>query len=519
MKMSEFPVTGSVSQAEDTRKIWSQMMKDSNTAVFLVKQEQDNSPPPEKVVSSQKDSEENGTSTSVALEECVTVFQSEDASKIWAQMMQDSNHDSNTAVFHIKQEHETIPPSDTDPECAKVDVISPKEERDDNETSTSVVSEEYVTVSQAEGTSKMWAQMMIDSNKAAVLAKQEQDTNLEHGNVTTLQQERVSEEIVMSTSFALEDESNAKKRKLSTSQIDQIVKKDPNSKRPTKCTICGKQFSQAYYCHTHMLSHSENNPQTCLICARQFTSKANLARHLLIHSDVKPYSCDFCGQGFRQKVTMMQHRLVHTSKKQNNCHYCGKRFADEEGLQKHLLVHESQGPIVCEICGKEFIKEYNRKRHMLIHSGDRPYECMFCGKNYRQRGDMTKHTRKVHGVDAAALRKLSGVNGLPLKNVPGSINEETLDDSPEATVTVVSGESSGVSSTRLKNENSEMDSFKTTRSKNENSEAEGTKPGKDVSRRTLALKNGLHKTGWWNIYINETINVKRYIFLFKTPKI
>ena len=300
------------------------------------------------------------------------------------------------------------------------------------------------TDEQAEKGSKIWAQIMIDQNVAAFLAKQEQND----GDPSETEPEKVSETSQDSDQSQdnpahSTDISSVVKEYTKTPKICKIMKKMTNTKSPKQCTICGKTYTQAYYCQTHMLSHSENNPLTCVVCGRQFTSKGNLARHLLIHSDAKPFTCDLCGQAFRQRSTLAQHRLVHTAIKENICKICGKRYRDGKGLQKHLLLHEKRGPIECDICGKHFSKEWNCQKHMATHKRageDSSFQCMFCGKYYQRKGVLTNHMKKVHDFDENSIEPVTMVaeaDDLTLKYLQGAMTTEfeSLEDSPVSSST------------------------------------------------------------------------------------
>ncbi|CAH0678832.1 unnamed protein product [Chilo suppressalis] len=169
------------------------------------------------------------------------------------------------------------------------------------------------------------------------------------------------------------------------------------------CEECDKVLGSMCALHTHKKMHKVKKPgYPCRICGRRFNQSGHLAIHMRMHTGERPYPCDLCPKAFKVKVERDDHRRTHTGERPFACAACPKTFTAAARLREHARIHTDQRPYRCEICGAAFRRPYARTVHTLIHTGEKPHECDICGTAFRRSGDMWKHKRTLHGVQANA---------------------------------------------------------------------------------------------------------------------
>ncbi|CAH0594216.1 unnamed protein product [Chrysodeixis includens] len=170
------------------------------------------------------------------------------------------------------------------------------------------------------------------------------------------------------------------------------------------CEECDKVLGSMCALHTHKKMHKVTKPgYPCRVCGRRFNQSGHLAIHMRMHTGERPYPCDLCPKAFKVKVERDDHRRTHTGEKPFACTACPKTFTAAARLREHARIHTDQRPYRCDICGAAFRRPYARTVHTLIHTGEKPHECDICGTAFRRSGDMWKHKRTLHGVQAVTI--------------------------------------------------------------------------------------------------------------------
>ena len=70
-------------------------------------------------------------------------------------------------------------------------------------------------------------------------------------------------------------------------------------------------------------------------------------------------------------------------------------------MPKPILLSNPVYKFKCPIdgCEKQFKRMCNYKDHVRVHTQERPFSCPVCGFGFSQMGNMTRHAKKLHGIN------------------------------------------------------------------------------------------------------------------------
>nr|XP_033816269.1 zinc finger protein 665-like isoform X1 [Geotrypetes seraphini] len=160
-----------------------------------------------------------------------------------------------------------------------------------------------------------------------------------------------------------------------------------------KCSVCAKNFNRKHQLRSHERVHSGERPYKCSICDKSFKQKCQLRIHEQIHPGEKPYKCSECGKCFSQTNKLRIHERIHTGEKPYKCSICDKSFKQKGQLRIHERIHAGEKQYKCSECNKSFNRTDQLRIHERIHTGEKPYKCSMCGKNFSQRYRLRIHER------------------------------------------------------------------------------------------------------------------------------
>ncbi|KAF9411346.1 hypothetical protein HW555_009846 [Spodoptera exigua] len=201
------------------------------------------------------------------------------------------------------------------------------------------------------------------------------------------------------------------------------------------CDICGKQYgstedlkAHSLECHKPRASRRSytNSGNTkmwnCGSCNQLFATARELYRHK--RGEDRPpgaplmaYVCEECDKVLGSMCALHTHKKMHkVTKPGYPCRVCGRRFNQSGHLAIHMRMHTGERPYPCDLCPKAFKVKVERDDHRRTHTGEKPFACTACPKTFtaaarlreharihtdqRRSGDMWKHKRTLHGVQA-----------------------------------------------------------------------------------------------------------------------
>lgn len=217
---------------------------------------------------------------------------------------------------------------------------------------------------------------------------------------------------------------------------------DALAPRPGTCQYCGVYIKVDLQGHVNRY-HTMVKPFECETCGQRLVSRHALAEHRQVfHSE--GHRCDVCGMMFARKKQLSVHAWRRHGVGGVTCRVCGKSFARSDTLDGHMRCH--QRPMACQLCPARFpFKRELRNHEHLRHGlhGEVPadndylpgeaYRCSKCGRCYgswaardrhvcdagalcdlfvcqlcgdwstRYEGDMVKHMRNLHNIDADTI--------------------------------------------------------------------------------------------------------------------
>ncbi|KAK7493315.1 hypothetical protein BaRGS_00015441 [Batillaria attramentaria] len=170
-----------------------------------------------------------------------------------------------------------------------------------------------------------------------------------------------------------------------------------------KCPVCGARFPTCTLKQSHVFrEHPDYKPFKCSKCEKTYRSNFDRYRHELTHEGKRAYQCPHCPRQLWSVDNLKQHIIVIHSglerKKDVPCEVCGRLFHSKRRVQMHIRCAHEAKRFKCSYCPKMLKNKSGLKAHESIHSGELPFECQECDAKFRLRGDLTKHTYKVHEV-------------------------------------------------------------------------------------------------------------------------
>ena len=160
-------------------------------------------------------------------------------------------------------------------------------------------------------------------------------------------------------------------------------------KKPYKCDVCGKEFTQPGIYNKH--KREQHN-----VVLRSFI-EINNDQCSEIEETILPTS-----NGTSEKQSSENAETLHF----NSEVYLYSKFDDDIASQTSK----------CKICGHVFRGKYRKhfmKYHIWGHEGVKPHKCGLCGKSFTMTGTLNKHKSKQHThrwITPIEFKKSTGID-------------------------------------------------------------------------------------------------------------
>ncbi|XP_014825779.1 PREDICTED: zinc finger protein 70-like isoform X2 [Poecilia mexicana] len=188
---------------------------------------------------------------------------------------------------------------------------------------------------------------------------------------STLQEDDMSEEETRTEQLSLHVSPvvESKNQEGSSCSVSESQSDTGTKKRPFKCDICGRCYTQKCNLKNHYRTHTGEKPFSCETCGKSFSKASNLYRHKTVHTGERPFSCQLCGKTFSRLGHLKDHKIIHTGERPFSCKSCGKSFSHMRILNRHKTIHTREKPFPCQTCGRRFNRRDKLSRHMKTHTG------------------------------------------------------------------------------------------------------------------------------------------------------
>lgn len=209
------------------------------------------------------------------------------------------------------------------------------------------------------------------------------------------------------------------------------------------CKVCGEELDSRKALNRHLIKeHNAEQPRnfSCQIedCQKSFTMRDTLIKHIkIVHQGTK-YPCNRCPTVLSTRMSLRRHiESCHLKIKSFSCDTCGSTYTEQKSLKSHVQkVHLGivEKKIPCDHCDLQFTNQWSLRRHLLTHTGEvsdaimeslkddkilllqKPHKCSLCSLAYASKGDLSKHTTKVHGDAVYKCEHPGCPAGFRLKN-------------------------------------------------------------------------------------------------------
>ena len=161
---------------------------------------------------------------------------------------------------------------------------------------------------------------------------------------------------------------------------DQTEKKQGKRNSASKCSICGKTYSNNEDVEAHIYYHGKVHALTCPTCGQCFDRAGLLSIHMELMNHMAPeiFWCEVCRQVIHDigglELHMKQHENREVKEPTETCEVCGGHFDDLKAhiLEEHKVPTEITETHTCTTCGDRFDTSGMLEIHKQIMKHETP---------------------------------------------------------------------------------------------------------------------------------------------------